>query len=445
MKLECLSLHFIYVLVLLSLILIFSSYAFANSVTSEPNQPDLAKSSMKLKGFSDPEMDFQLMRSIGADWYGGGILGEILVAASEITDGDPSNWPKSFAQLGMKVEKDGRERLAKGHLVSARDALMRASNYYRAAEYYADPRLPERQEYGLKARTCFIDGINLFDWRVEVLQIPYQDSFLPGYFISPDNDTKQIARKTILIMSGYDGTSEEIFFSAGRAALERGYNILLFDGPGQVGARRFHPNMAFIPDYGEPITAVVDFALKRNDVDPKRLALYGISLGGYFAASGTIKEKRIQVLIVNSPIVDIHEYLLAGGLSQLENMPEDLRLEDFDYIPDETMNPKYKISLWNMCTRFGQSSAFALLEYLKKFNITGLLGELFIPTLAMVSEGEGKIPLKQAQYYVDHVAGPATLYIFDKQSGADSHCQMNNSPLSNAVLYDWLDEIFNKQ
>jgi pimeloyl-ACP methyl ester carboxylesterase len=449
MHLLSLSNHFIFGFLIFCLILIASSVVYADN-DSTPNvnqttQINLARSSMKIKGFSDPEMDFQLMRSIGTDWYGGGILGEILLAASEITDGDPSNWPKSFAQLGMQVEKDGRERLAKGHVVSARDALMRASNYYRAAEYYADPRLPERQEFGLKAHTCFIDGINLFDWRVDVLQIPYQDSFLPGYFLSPDKDTNQIARKTILIMSGYDGTSEEIFFGAGRAALERGYNILLFDGPGQVGALRFHPHMSFIPDYSQPITAVVDFALKRKDVDPNQLALYGISLGGYFAASGAITEKRIKALILNSPIVDIHEYLIAGGLSQLENIPEDLRLEDFDYIPDEEMSPKYKISLWNMCTRFGQSSIFSLLEHLKEFNITGLVNKITIPTLAMVGEGEGIIPLKQAQYCVDHVTGPAALHVFDIQSGADSHCQMNNSPLSNAVLYDWLDEIFDEQ
>ena len=63
----------------------------------------------------------------------------------------------------------------------------------------------------------------------------------------------------------------------------------------------------------------------------------------------------------------------------------------------------------------------------------------------MVGEGEGIIPLKQAQYCVDHVTGPAALHVFDIQSGADSHCQMNNSPLSNAVLYDWLDEIFDEQ
>ena len=61
MKMGSLSSNLTYALVLLSFVLIFSSYSLANSETPESNQPDLTRSSMKIKGFSDPEMDFQLM------------------------------------------------------------------------------------------------------------------------------------------------------------------------------------------------------------------------------------------------------------------------------------------------------------------------------------------------------------------------------------------------
>jgi hypothetical protein len=32
--------------------------------------------------------------------------------------------------------------------------------------------------------------------------------------------------------------------------------------------------------------------------------------------------------------------------------------------------------------------------------------------------------------------------IFTTVEGADSHCQLANLPLSNALIYDWLDEVF---
>jgi len=40
----------------------------------------------------------------------------------------------------------------------------------------------------------------------------------------------------LLCTGGYDGTCEELFFSVAGGALKRGYNVLIFDGPGQGGA-----------------------------------------------------------------------------------------------------------------------------------------------------------------------------------------------------------------
>jgi hypothetical protein len=40
------------------------------------------------------------------------------------------------------------------------------------------------------------------------------------------------------------------------------------------------------------------------------------------------------------------------------------------------------------------------------------------------------------------VRGPVTKRIFTVAEGADTHCQLGNLPLSNAVIYDWLDGIF---
>jgi hypothetical protein len=33
-----------------------------------------------------------------------------------------------------------------------------------------------------------------------------------------------------------------------------------------------------------------------------------------------------------------------------------------------------------------------------------------------------------------------TRRIFEASEGADMHCQVGNLPLSNAVIYDWLEE-----
>ena len=44
-----------------------------------------------------------------------------------------------------------------------------------------------------------------------------------------------------------------------------------------------------------PVKAVVDYALSRKDVDPKRLAVYGISSGGDFGPQTAVHDPRIKI------------------------------------------------------------------------------------------------------------------------------------------------------
>jgi hypothetical protein len=53
------------------------------------NQDGVARSTTRVRGFADPEMDFQLLRSLGAANYMGGAVGEIFAAVRNINDGDP--------------------------------------------------------------------------------------------------------------------------------------------------------------------------------------------------------------------------------------------------------------------------------------------------------------------------------------------------------------------
>src|SRR5262249_61863315 len=113
------------------------------------------------------------------------------------------------------------------------------------------------------ARACVPASAPLCREFTEVLGIPFEGCDLPAYFLRPD--TGRSPRKTLMIISGFDGTAEESYFQAGAAAVERGYNVLLFEGPGQTGTLRLHPGLAFRPDYEAPVRAVVDYVLGRPE------------------------------------------------------------------------------------------------------------------------------------------------------------------------------------
>jgi pimeloyl-ACP methyl ester carboxylesterase len=396
----------------------------------------------RIAGFASPEMDFQLMRSLGAASFRGGEPGEIFAARGAIKNDDPNAWPPAFAALADRVRKTGEVAAAGGHAVSARDHFLRASMYYRSAEYFADPFGREGQQWGLASRHTFIDATQHMPDRTEVVEIPFEGKALPGYFMTPAGGTKD--GRTVLVLTGFDGTGEELYFQTARAGLERGFNVLVAEGPGQVGCLRFHPELTFRPDYEKPIGAIVDYALARRDVAPERLALYGISLGGYFVIRAGAHDGRIRALVANSPIVDLHAYMVAFVGPEFAQDPPAIRLADVDAIPDAEFPPAMKLGFKSACRRFGGDSFAGWLKRLEAFTAGESLARIKCPTLAMAGVGEGAETAAQFKRYCSGVSGPVTQRLFTADEGADMHCQVGNLSLSNAAVYDWLGDVFRR-
>jgi predicted alpha/beta-fold hydrolase len=140
-----------------------------------------------------------------------------------------------------------------------------------------DPRVKrafERSVASYKAAAA------LFTPAIDAVEIPYEGTTLPGYFhAAVDSGTPH---PTLVLNTGFDGSAEEMHWMGARAAVERGYTVLVFDGPGQFGTVH-RQKLHFRPDWEKVGTPVVDYALTRKDVHPRIIALHGVSLGGYLA------------------------------------------------------------------------------------------------------------------------------------------------------------------
>src|SRR5918993_1215592 len=131
-----------------------------DTMSDPANQDRVARSATRVRGFADPEMDFQLLRSLGVANSMGGAVGEIFAAVRDIRDSDPRTWPPAFVALGDQTRSVARSVLQK-HPVSARHHFQRASMYYRAAEYYDDPVTPTSRAHGLASRDAFLEAAKL--------------------------------------------------------------------------------------------------------------------------------------------------------------------------------------------------------------------------------------------------------------------------------------------
>lgn len=405
----------------------------------------LERSRTRIVGFTDAEMDYQLMRQLGAVRYGGASVGECLALAQRIKNADPASWVAEFSAAGQRQEADAAARLARGHRLSAADQYLVASNNYRAAEYYSTVDEPLHARFGLKSRESFLAAMRARGVAFEAFSLPLDGLALPAYYFHSPYATSKGKNKTLMIISGYDGTLEETWLAYGCAALERGYHLMLFTGPGQMDTLRFYPMVHFIPEFERIGRIALDHVLARAQTDPARLALMGISFGGYFATRIAAHDERVRALIPNSPIVDLHRYMASFVGFDPAELPdsEDVRLQDIDKLPEQVVSAQTRTMMRNLIHRLGQGSFKAAYLRLREFRVSDeALGRIRCPALALVGEGEGKDPLAQSKHFCQHVGGPVHQHIFTASEGADAHCQNTNLAYSAAVSMDWLDETF---
>jgi hypothetical protein len=244
-------------------------------------------------------------------------VGEVFYAASRINEKDPDSWVEEWSNLAARVEKGSARSLERGHAASARVAYLRAFTYYRTATpllHASDPRFRATWEM---MRSCFRRAAGLFDQPIEPVEIPFEGNTLPAYFLQAPGDGEK--KPTMIMVGGGETYAEDLYFWGGAAAVDRGYNALLVDMPGQ-GATPFE-GMHHRFDVEVPMGAVVDYLLGRSEVDPERVAAYGVSLGGYLVLRSAAFEKRIGACAVSTPIVDWHQALIDAMPPLLRSAP----------------------------------------------------------------------------------------------------------------------------
>jgi alpha-beta hydrolase superfamily lysophospholipase len=392
--------------------------------------------------FDDPQYDFELQRTIGYTLAGGADINECLFTAGRIQAGNDESWYTAWRATGDRIYAIGEKCLAGGHRVSAREAFLRASNYFRTAEFFLhsnphDPRI--LKTWGL-SRKAFRRAAALMDHPVEIIKIPYAGTALPGYFCRPDASTKP--RKTLIVHTGFDGTGEELYLEVAFFALARGYNVLIFEGPGQGGALR-EQHLYFRPDWEKVVTPVVDYALTRPEIDPQRLTLWGISMGGYLAPRGAAFEPRLAALIANTGLYD-----LAEGQSQGKKPGDRLTREELLKNPDKINQEMYRLMQANPLMRwlinqgmfaFGKKTPAEFLLAQRDYHLRGVAPRIKCPTLVIDNEGD-LFSHGQARQLFEALTCPKTFMLFTRGDMASSHCQMGALAISNQRILDWLDK-----
>ena len=391
----------------------------------------------------DELLDAQLIRAVGAAGHHGADLGEALGAVRGLDEKNLDAWYTAWNTLGERVFAFAEEQERAGHRISARDAFLRACTYLRTggSMLYRAPVDPRMVQSNTRQTEAFRRAADLLDTPVELVQIPFEGTTLPGYFLRAAGDPG-VRRATVIGLGGYDGTAEECYFYFAAPALARGYHVLLFDGPGQ-GAALLQQGLTMRAEWDTVITPVVDFLLARDDVDPARIALAGLSLGGFLGPRAAAGEHRLAALIADSGSFDMYG-------AALERMPKPLahgfekgdrlaRLGLAEILDGMAKKPTAGWSLRRALVVHGVDSPLAYLDVLRDYRLDGHAQAITCPTLVTHAEGDA-IGASAPRTFAALTVADKQLITFTAAEGADDHCEAAARTLFDARAFAWLDD-----
>lgn len=357
--------------------------------------------------------NFQVLRLLSQAHHGAGHFNEMHRALKRMQVGDNESWHREWLRMAEELHGMAQEAERAGHYVTAADRYFRAFNYYRNAEFFLprsdDRKIPTYQ----RCVECFQTGVALAKLPVERVYIPYEGTTLPGYFCrsqGPDL-SKENGAPGVVFFGGADSIAEELYFTV-PGLMRRGLNVLIVDGPGQGAALRLQ-GIPSRPDYDKPASAAYDWLSSQPGIDPERIAIMAMSLGGYYAPRAAAGEPRFAALVVWGPIYDYAELWAERS--------------DHHVLADQTQ--------WLL----GASSMSEAREKMKEFTLAGHVEKIRCPTLVLAAEDDGsQLHLEHTKRLYDELTCPKQLKIFTREEGGSAHCQQDHLTLANEVIGDWL-------
>lgn len=389
---------------------------------------------------SDVSHNFELLRILGHAYHQGADIQEVLQLSAELAPGDDEGWFNAWNALAERVKGAGEESKRRGHVHSASKSFLRASMYFMIADFYLhanidDPRIVASSR---ASRECFMAAVPGLDYDIRRVEIPYEQATLPGY-VMQKKGTPSGPRPTMICHSGFDGTKEEIAIFPGMAAADRGYTVIVFEGPGQGEVIR-ESRRTFRADWDKVVSPVIDFALSLKEVDANRIALHGISLGGVLAPIAAAKDHRLKALIANGGLYSYFE--VVTGRVPVEKLADAHAYNEFVAKTCET-NTGYRWAVNHGKFVFGARDSADYVSRTKPFEAMDA-AQIQCRTLVIDSEQEGFF-VGQPQKLFDKLTCEKTLMHLRTAEALGAHCQAGAEAAGSQKILDWLDEALDVQ
>jgi dipeptidyl aminopeptidase/acylaminoacyl peptidase len=309
------------------------------------------------------------------------------------------DWCAGWSAVAAEHEQLGRDALAAGRQMSAGAHLSQAAVYYHFAKFLFVNDLGQMRTAHRKAVACLTDALPYLDPPGRRVEIAFEGSHMVGILRLPGTGDEPYP--AMIMIPGLDSAKEELR-STEELFLKRGIATFSVDGPGQGEAEY---GLAIRGDWEVPAAAIIDRVQAEPSIDPGRIGVWGVSLGGYYAPRVASGDTRVRACIALAG-----PYEFAGNWDNLPVLTrEAFRVRSFS--PDQET---------------ARERAAAL-------SMAGRAGLIRCPLLAVMGRLDRLIPWHDAQRLVDEAGGPAELLLLDQ----GNHGCANLAPFHRYRTADW--------
>jgi dienelactone hydrolase len=398
-----------------------------------PRTPDTGQP----RFFADQTYNFEALRVIDDTAVAGGNYNEVAQAVRGIRVGDSEGWYRAWKAAGDRataLAAHAQDPASRGN------ALLRAHTYYRSAEFFLDPKDSKRPAIWKQNVDSFYSGLDVLGVRYERVLVPYGKYHLNAvYYPGPAGAEN---RPLLVAVSGYDGTMEELYVSFVAAALQHGYSVLTYEGPGQGSVIR-EQGLPFQPDWEKPNGAVLDTFLAHH-TKPARIVLLGESMGGYLAPRAAAFDPRLDGVIAYDVFYDGYAVATRHVPTFIFWLHEHGFDNTVNWLARRQPDPGSTWAQQNGQWVLGVSGVFGLLDAFKPYRLAPVAAQIRSDVLMLAGAEDHFVPPDQLEQFRKSLtqARSVTAVTFDRASGGAEHCQIGAPSLWKGAVFDWLQAKF---
>ena len=369
----------------------------------------------------EPNFNYQLCRVIH---WNGGTLEDVQKVGKRIRSS--ADWKRALIALGDRAYKEGR--------------ISPAIGYYRMSEFFMEDGDPDKLRYYKRATAMFYayyrDYFTGDTPIIERLAVPYEGIVLPVWHLAPEGTPKD----TIVLHGGNDSYMEEFLFSV-LYLRECGFEVYLFEGPGQGGVVRTQ-GKHFTHEWERPVKAVLDH-LHLQDV-----TIIGISLGGYLAPRAAAFDARIKKVVCWSVFPSFLGSVIGTQGKVLETAFYAMMKLHAKPLLNLVFGIKCKKDpMVNWAIRHGMyayeaDSPYNWAKKLARYDIRPVAHRLTQDVLILGASADHFIDYHKVSQEIDAMTNvrSLTFRLFTEQESAADHCQVGNAKLALDTIMHWITE-----